>query len=95
MRGDLGAVVRAILTDYEARSPAFLNSVGFGKSKEPLLRATAVSWTLPPLAKVVAGAVTSNDATGVGSVGPSQLVTRTPTAVSSPNERMDIICSRQ
>jgi uncharacterized protein (DUF1800 family) len=42
VRGDLGAVVRAILTDYEARSPAFLNSVGFGKSKEPLLRATAL-----------------------------------------------------
>ncbi len=42
VRGDLGAVVRAILTDYEARSPAFLNTAGFGKSKEPLLRTTAL-----------------------------------------------------
>jgi uncharacterized protein (DUF1800 family) len=42
VRGDLGAVVRAILTDHEARSPAVLNHIGFGKVKEPLLRVTAV-----------------------------------------------------
>ena len=42
VRGDLGAVVRAILTDYEARSSALLNTVGHGKAKEPLLRATAL-----------------------------------------------------
>ncbi|MDO8541528.1 MAG: DUF1800 family protein [Opitutaceae bacterium] len=41
VRGDLGAVVRAILLDYEARSPALLAGVGHGKLKEPLLRATA------------------------------------------------------
>ena len=41
VRGDLGAVVRAILLDYEARSPALLSDVGHGKLKEPLLRATA------------------------------------------------------
>jgi uncharacterized protein (DUF1800 family) len=40
-RGNLGAVVRAILTDYEARSPAVLNNIGYGKIKEPLLRFTA------------------------------------------------------
>jgi hypothetical protein len=33
--------VRAILLDYEARSPALLGAVGHGKLKEPLLRATA------------------------------------------------------
>ncbi len=37
-RGNLGAVVRAILTDYEARSPAVLANPGYGKIKEPLLR---------------------------------------------------------
>ena len=42
VRGDLAAVVRAILTDYEARSSAFINTAGYGKDKEPLLRATAV-----------------------------------------------------
>jgi uncharacterized protein (DUF1800 family) len=41
VRGDLGAVVRAILLDYEARSPALLADAGHGKLKEPLLRATA------------------------------------------------------
>ena len=41
VRGDLGAVVRAILLDYEARSPALLGAVGHGKLKEPLLRASA------------------------------------------------------
>ena len=40
-RGNLGAVVRAILTDYEARSPDLLNNFGYGKIKEPLLRMTA------------------------------------------------------
>ncbi|HWA07837.1 MAG TPA: DUF1800 family protein [Opitutaceae bacterium] len=42
VRGDLGAVVRAILTDYEARSTAYLDVPGHGKLREPLLRATEV-----------------------------------------------------
>lgn len=37
-RGNLGAVVRAILTDYEARSPDVVGNVGYGKLKEPLIR---------------------------------------------------------
>jgi uncharacterized protein (DUF1800 family) len=36
--GDLGAMVRAVLTDYEARSPVVLDDPGYGKLKEPLLR---------------------------------------------------------
>ena len=42
VRGDIGAVVRAILLDYEARSPAVARSVTFGKLKEPVLRGTAL-----------------------------------------------------
>lgn len=42
VRGNLGAVVRAILTDYEARSPAVAATASFGKLKEPLIRATAI-----------------------------------------------------
>jgi len=38
VRGNLGAVVRAILTDYEARSPAVTTNIGYGKLKEPLIR---------------------------------------------------------
>lgn len=41
-RGDLGAVVRAILLDYEARTPALASNIGYGKLKEPLLRVTAL-----------------------------------------------------
>src|SRR5207249_1606377 len=37
------AVIRAILLDYEARSSSTLNDPGFGKQREPLLRATAVA----------------------------------------------------
>ncbi len=42
VRGDLGAVVRAALMDYEARSSAVAATASFGKVKEPLLRTTAV-----------------------------------------------------
>jgi uncharacterized protein (DUF1800 family) len=42
VRGDLGAVVRAILLDYEARAPQLLHNIGYGKMKEPLLQATAL-----------------------------------------------------
>lgn len=41
-RGDLKAVVRAILTDYEARSPVVAANPTFGKIKEPLLRVTSL-----------------------------------------------------
>ena len=42
VRGDLGAVVRAILLDPEARSTTLLGNASYGKLKEPLLRQTAV-----------------------------------------------------
>jgi uncharacterized protein (DUF1800 family) len=42
VRGDLGAVVRAILSDYEARSASVAADAGYGKVKEPLLRVSAL-----------------------------------------------------
>lgn len=42
VRGDLGAVVRAIYTDYEARSPTVAANLTYGKLKEPLLRLTGL-----------------------------------------------------
>jgi hypothetical protein len=42
VRGDLGAVTRAILTDYEARSPSVAGNAAYGKLKEPLLRLTGL-----------------------------------------------------
>lgn len=41
-RGNLGAVVTAILSDYEARSATVAADVGYGKLKEPLLRVSAL-----------------------------------------------------
>ena len=38
VRGDMGAVVRAILTDTEARDAANVNSTNFGKIREPIVR---------------------------------------------------------
>ena len=47
VRGDLKAVVRAILTDYEARSTNLLSAPTYGKQREPLLRITAAARALP------------------------------------------------
>jgi uncharacterized protein (DUF1800 family) len=41
-RGDLGAVVRAILLDYEARTLQAAGNLTYGKLKEPLLRTSAL-----------------------------------------------------
>ena len=42
-RGDLGDVIKAILTDTEARNPpALVNGDAYGKLREPLLRLTAM-----------------------------------------------------
>jgi uncharacterized protein (DUF1800 family) len=42
VRGDLKAVARAILLDYEARSADVIANQGFGKQREPVLRFTAL-----------------------------------------------------
>jgi uncharacterized protein (DUF1800 family) len=42
VRGDLAAVVRAVLLDYEARANDVTANPGYGKLKEPLLRMTAL-----------------------------------------------------
>jgi hypothetical protein len=46
-RGDMKAVIKAILLDYEARSPDMQDVPTFGKQREPLLRATAVARAFP------------------------------------------------
>lgn len=43
VRGDLGAVYAAILQDDEARAPAGLSALEFGKLREPMVR--LVQWT--------------------------------------------------
>ncbi len=46
VRGDLAAVVQAILLDYEARSTNLLAAPTYGKQREPLLRVTATARAL-------------------------------------------------
>jgi uncharacterized protein (DUF1800 family) len=41
-RGNMAAVIKAILLDYEARSLTMAAETGYGKLKEPLLRMTAL-----------------------------------------------------
>jgi uncharacterized protein (DUF1800 family) len=41
-RGNLAAVVKAVLLDYEARASTMVSNEAFGKLKEPLLRQTAI-----------------------------------------------------
>ena len=47
VRGDMSAVIKAILLDYEARSTNMLAAPGYGKQREPLLRVTATARALP------------------------------------------------
>ena len=42
VRGDLRAVVRAILLDYEARAASMVSNTQYGKQREPLVRLAAV-----------------------------------------------------
>jgi hypothetical protein len=50
VRGDMQAVINAILLDYEARSTDMLSVPTFGKQREPLLRVTAAAraFAAPP-----------------------------------------------
>ncbi|HTA30654.1 MAG TPA: DUF1800 family protein, partial [Candidatus Cybelea sp.] len=47
VRGNLQAVIQAILLDYEARSPNMISQPTYGKQREPLLRITAVARAFP------------------------------------------------
>ena len=48
VRGDLQAVLKAILLDYDARSIAARQDATYGKQREPLLRATAPARAFTP-----------------------------------------------
>jgi uncharacterized protein (DUF1800 family) len=49
VRGDMKAVIRAILMDYEARSTAVISQPGYGKIREPVLRASHTIRALHPV----------------------------------------------
>lgn len=47
VRGNLQAVIRAILLDYEARSPDMIPQPTYGKQREALIRATSLARAFP------------------------------------------------
>ena len=47
VRGNLQAVIKAILLDYEARSPDLIPQPAYGKQREPLLRVTELARAFP------------------------------------------------
>jgi uncharacterized protein (DUF1800 family) len=53
VRGDMKAVIKAILLDYEARSAVALAGQGFGKQREPVSRVTAIARGFPSPASLV------------------------------------------
>lgn len=50
VRGDMKAVIKAILLDYEARSTEMLNKPAFGKQREPVMQVAAAARAFAPLA---------------------------------------------
>jgi len=48
-RGNLGATMRAVLLDFEARSPTVTNSFSYGKPAEPLLRFSRILRVVPSI----------------------------------------------
>jgi uncharacterized protein (DUF1800 family) len=54
VRGDMKAVIKAILMDYEARTTDLLGNEGYGRLKEPLLRASQVIRAFHPFSNATA-----------------------------------------
>jgi uncharacterized protein (DUF1800 family) len=77
VRGDMAAVVRAILMDYEARSTEVAASASFGKLKEPLLRITGLFRAFNGGANNGRFAITNPEAGTTVSIGQAAL--RAPT----------------
>jgi uncharacterized protein (DUF1800 family) len=62
VRGDMQAVIRAILTDYEARSTNVIGYQGYGHLKEPLIRATEIIRAFKPKSNTGLWKVSTTDA---------------------------------
>ncbi len=71
VRGDMGAVVRAVLTDAEARDPGPAATPGFGKLREPVIRLT--NWIRAFGATSASGAWLINSTSSNQSLGQSPL----------------------
>jgi uncharacterized protein (DUF1800 family) len=81
VRGNMKAVIKAILTDYEARSTDLLGNAGYGKLREPLLRCTAILRAFHPESPTTAPGVSGLRKWILGSTDTAlgQTVYRSPT----------------
>src|SRR5262249_42408805 len=74
VRGDLSAVIKAILLDYEARSASAVLQPTYGKQREPLLRVTATARAFPaPPSLTGSYAQSGNQPIAVTTSGPHRL----------------------
>jgi len=85
VRGDMQAVIKAILLDYEARSSTARASLGYGKQREPLLRVTQAARAFQP-AYVIGGTYTQTDGIiSIVSTAPHRLVNNQGIVLSFTN----------
>jgi len=81
VRGDMKAVIKAILLDYEARSSMVINQQGYGKQKEPLLRVTNLARAFPS-APAVTGTYQQTDGfINITTNTPHQLISGNPSTL--------------
>ncbi len=72
-RGNMKAVITAILTDYEARSPAVQENPGYGHAREPMIRMASIMRSLG------ARSATGKWAVGKTDTAMGQTIFRSPT----------------
>lgn len=63
VRGDMKAVIKAILTDYEARSPQVQTAAGYGHMREPIIRFASILHSLNAVSKTGKWAFGRTDST--------------------------------
>jgi uncharacterized protein (DUF1800 family) len=81
VRGDMKAVIKAILLDYEARSENVIDQQGYGKQKEPLLRVTNLARAFPS-APAVTGTYQQTDGfINITTSAPHRLISGNPSTL--------------
>lgn len=75
IRGDMAAVIKAILLDYEARSPVAASAPGYGKQREPVIRVTQLARAFRPTTNFAGTYVQDGGLITVTSTTPHRLAT--------------------
>lgn len=85
VRGDMKAVIKAILLDYEARSSTARASLGYGKQREPIIRVTQAARAFQP-AYAIGGTYTQTDGIiSVATTAPHRLINNQNIVLSFTN----------